>query len=187
MVYGLFIYNRMAESKLGSRVKNIINDLSSSDEKKVFTALKQVRKHGKREAITPLIDLLCSTKNEEVKNEIASILFDLKDQSVVEDLIIALEENKYQDEKATLVSIFWQSSLDSSEHITAIVKQAISENYLVGIEVLSVIDNYETTFQETEIEDLKFDLDEAIEAEETEKRDLLISIRIAIDALNLEF
>jgi hypothetical protein len=67
------------------------------------------------------------------------------------------------------------------------VKQAITGNYIVGIEVLSVIDNYDATFQETEIEDLKFDLDEAIQNEVTEKRDLLISIRSAIDALNLEF
>jgi hypothetical protein len=38
----------MTETKLGSRLKNIINDLLSTDEKIVFTALKQVRKHGKR-------------------------------------------------------------------------------------------------------------------------------------------
>lgn len=186
-MYELFIYNTMAVTKVDNRLKNIITDLYSSDDKKVFTALKQIRKHGKREAITPLVELLCSSTNEEVKNEIAAILFDLKDQTVVEDLIIALEDEKYKSEKATLVSIFWQSSLDSSEHISTIVRQAITENYIVGIEVLSVIDNYETTFQETEIEDLKFDLDEAIQAEETEKRDLLISIRLAIDALNLEF
>lgn len=177
----------MAETKLGSRLNNIITDLSSSDDKKVITALKQLRKHGKREAITPLLNLLCTTNNEEVKNEIAAILFDLKDQSVVEDLIYALEDEKYKDEQAILVAVFWQSSLDSSEHISTIVKQAISGNYMVGIEVLSVIDNYEATFQETEIEDLKFDLDEAIQAENSEKRDLLITIRAAIDALNLEF
>jgi hypothetical protein len=177
----------MAEKKLGNRLNNIIIDLSSKDEKKVFTALKQVRKHGKREAIIPLIDLLCSTTNEDVKNKIAAILFDLKDQSAVEDLVIALEDEQYNDEKAILVSVFWQSSLDSSDHITTIVQQAIKGDYIVGIEVLSVIDNYDTTFQETEIEDLKFDLDEAIQTDETEKRDLLISIRSAIDELNLEF
>ena len=177
----------MSESKLGSRLTNIINDFSSTDEKKVFTALKQVRKHGKREAITPLIELLHATTNEEIKNEIASILYDLKDQTAVEEIIVALEDEKYEDEKATLVSIFWQSALDSSEHITTIVRQAITGDYLVGIEVLSVIDNYETTFQETEIEDLKFDFDEAIQADDSEKRDLLISIRLAMDALNLEF
>ncbi|PCI94091.1 MAG: hypothetical protein COB15_14960 [Flavobacteriales bacterium] len=177
----------MSESKKNNRINNIIVALSSTEEKKIFTALKQLRKHGKKEAIIPLIDLLSSTQNEEIKDEIASLLFDLKDQSVVEELIKAIDNDKYNNEKATLISIFWQSSLDSSEHITTIVKQAIKGDYLVGIEVLSVIDNYDTTFQETEIEDLKFDLDEAIQTEETEKRDLLISIRSAMDALNLEF
>ena len=177
----------MADSKKNNRINNIIAALSSTEEKKIFTALKQLRKHGKKEAIIPLIDLLSSTQNEEIKDEIASLLFDLKDQSVVEELIKAIDNDKYNNEKATLISIFWQSSLDSSEHITTIVKQAIKGDYLVGIEVLRVIDNYDTTFQETEIEDLKFDLDEAIQTEETEKRDLLISIRSAMDALNLEF
>jgi hypothetical protein len=137
----------MTETKLGSRLKNIINDLLSTDEKIVLTALKQVRKHGKREAITPLIELLHSTTNEDIKNDIASILYDLKDQTVVEELIFALEDDKYKEEKATLVSIFWQSSLDSSEHITPIVKQAISGDYIVAVELLIVIDKYDATVQ----------------------------------------
>ena len=177
----------MAELKKNNRLNNIIKNLSSEEEKKVFTALKQLRSHGKKEAILPLIELLQSTDNEEVKREVTSLLFDLKDQNVVEELVNIIEDDKFIDEKAMLISIFWQSSLDSSEHISSIVKQAIIGDYLVGIEVLSVIDNYDATFQETEIEDLKFDLDEAIQAETTEKTNLLISIRSAIDSLNLEF
>ncbi|MGB0881383.1 MAG: hypothetical protein ACPGSO_00410 [Vicingaceae bacterium] len=177
----------MATEKKNSRLNNIINDLSSTEEKKILTALKQLRKHGKKEAIKPLINLLATTDKENIKEVVTTLLFDLKDQSVVEEIIDVIESNAYPSENATLVSIFWQSSLDSSEHITAIVKQAIKGDYMVGIEVLSVLDNYDATFQETEIEDLKFDLDEAIEEEETEKRNLLISIRMAVDGLNLEF
>jgi len=176
----------MVEKK-NTRLNNIITDLASSEEKKIFTALKQLRKHGKKEAIKPLIELLSSTNNDGIKDEITALLFDLKDQSVVEEIIAVIDSNSYSSENAILVSIFWQSSLDSSEHITSIVKQAITGDYIIGIEVLSVLDNYDTTFQETEIEDLKFDLDEAIEEDQSEKRDLLISIRMAIDALNLEF
>ena len=177
----------MAEPKKNNRLDNIINDLSSSEEKKVFTALKQLRKHGKKEAILPLTELLHSTKNEEIKNEVANLMFDLKDQAVVEELIKVIEDDKFLNERAILISIFWQSSLDSTEHISTIVKKAITNDYMVGIEVLSVIDSYDATFQETEIEDLKFDLDEAIELENSEKVNLLISIRSAIDSLNLEF
>lgn len=178
---------KMATQKKNTRLNNIINDLSSKEEKKVFTALKQLRKHGKKEAIQPLINLLATTDNENIKTDITSLLFDLKDQAVVEEIISIIDSNAYPNINATLISIFWQSSLDSSEHINSIVKQAISGDYLTGIEVLSVLDNYDTTFQETEIEDLKFDLDEAIELDDTEKRNLLISIRMAVDSLNLEF
>ena len=177
----------MDETKKNTRLTNIIKDLSSTDENKIFTALKQLRSHGKKEAVQPLIELLASNNNEEIKSEITNLLFDLKDQSVVEELIAVIDSNNYQSEMATLISIFWQSSLDSSENITSIVKQAIKGDYLVAIEVLSVIDNYDTTFQESEIEDLKFDLDEAIEEDDSEKRNLLITIRIALDELNLEF
>ena len=106
---------------------------------------------------------------------------------MVEDIILAIERDEFIAEKPILISIFWQSSLDSSQYISAFIKEAIKGDYFVGIEVLSVIDNYDITFQETEIEDLKFDLDEAIEMEETDKKNLLISIRSAIDMLNLEF
>ena len=58
----------MSESKKNNRINNIIVALSSTEEKKIFTALKQLRKHGKKEAIIPLIDLLSSTQNEEIKN-----------------------------------------------------------------------------------------------------------------------
>ncbi len=177
----------MATQKKNTRLNNIINDLSSSEEKKVLTALKQLRKHGKKEAIKPLIELLATTQQENIKETITALLFDLKDQAVVEEIISVIDSNTYPSINATLISIFWQSALDSSEHITSIVKQAISGDYLTGIEVLSVLDNYDATFQETEIEDLKFDLDEAIEEEETEKRNLLVSIRMALDGLNLEF
>ena len=177
----------MAETKHNKRITNIINDLSSEDEKKILVALKQVRKHGKKEAISPLADLLISTKNEDIKKEITAVLFDLKDQSVVENLIDVIEDEKYISERAILISVFWQSSLDSSQHIAAMIRAAIKGDYYVGIEVLSVLDNYDQTFQETEIEDLKFDLDEAIEMDTTERRNLLISIRAALDSLNLEF
>ena len=177
----------MVEPKKNNRLNNIIKDLSSDVDKKVLTAIKQIRKHGKKETISPLINLLSTTDNVEIKNEITSLLFDLKDQSVVEELIAAIETGDYIKEKALLISIFWQSSLDSSQYISTFIKEAIKGDYMICIEVLSVIDNYDATFQETEIEDLKFDLDEAIELEQTEKKDILISIRSAIDSLNLEF
>ena len=177
----------MTTPKKNSRLQNIIKDLASSDEKKVLTALKQLRKHGKKEAIEPLIKLLSTTNNATIQTEIEGLLFDLKDQNVVEEIVAVIKKNNYPTVATTLIAIFWQSSLYGSTHLSTFVQQAITGDYMVGVEVLSVIDNFEATFQETEVEDLKFDLDEAIEEDQTEKKELLISIRMAVDGLNLEF
>lgn len=173
--------------KKNNRFNNIIRDLTSKDETKVFTAIKQLRKHGKREAIKPLIETLSKTNNEEVKQEIINLMYDLKDQSVVDEIMLAIEDDLYENEKATLISIFWQSSLDGSDYLSTFVREAIKGDYMTCIEVLTVIENFDATFQETEVEDLKFDLDDAIEQEETEKINLLIGIRKVLDEVNLEF
>lgn len=174
-------------NKTNNRINNIINNLKSDNTKKVISAIKQLRKHGKSEAIYPLIEKLNTTNNDEIKREITSLLFDLKDQSVVDTIITAIKDKKFTTEKAILISIFWQSSLDGSQHITTFVKEAIEGDYITGIEVLSVIDNFDATFQETEIEDLKYDLEEAIETTKSEKSILLNSIKLAVNSLHLEF
>lgn len=174
-------------TKKNNRLNNIINDLSSSDEKKALIALKQLRKHGKPEAIKPLIDVLKNSNKESIKTEIISLLYDLKEQNVVDEIILAIEDDEFTDEKAILISIFWQSSLDGSAYLSTFIKEAIKGDYMTCIEVLTVVENFDATFQETEVEDLKFDLDEAIDQEETEKRNLLIGIRKVLDEVNLEF
>ena len=55
------------------------------------------------------------------------------------------------------------------------------------IEVLTVIESYDSSFNEEEIEDLKFDLDEAIEEADIEKQKLLITIKSVLEGLNIEY
>ena len=175
------------KEKKDKRFNNIIKNLSSKKEEEVLTAIKQLRKHGKPEAIPHLIHLHQTTKNEEVVNHITAFLFDLKDQTAAQPIINAIEQESNNQQKAFLISIFWQSALDASEHLSFLVKQAIIGDYMVAVEALTVIDNFESTFQEDEIMDIEYDLDEAIENESDEKKELLISFKSAIKSLNVEF
>ena len=177
----------MLEPKKNNQLSNIIADLTSKENKKILFALEQLRKHGKKEAFLPLIDTLITTTNDEIKQEIINLLYDLRDQTIVETIISAINNKKYTSIKPILISIFWQSSLDVSQYISTFIKQAIKGDYLVGIEVLSVIENFNSTFAEDEINDLKFDLEEAIEIEKTEKVNLLISIKAILGSLNIEY
>ena len=178
---------KMAKEK-NSRLKNILTDLSSEDNIKVLTAIKQLRKHGKPDAIRPLVDLLHKSSNEEITGAIVSLFFDLQEQSVVEELILTIEDPTYNDIKPILLSIFWQSKLDGSGYLSTFIKEAISGDYLIGIEVMTIIDNFDSTFEEDEITNLKYDIDDAIMNEENlEKSNLLTTIKSSLENLNIEY
>ena len=174
-------------TKADNRFKNIIKDLNSVIEKDILTAIKQLRKHGKAEAIPHLINLYKKTENKEIKDHLTSFLYDLKDQSAVEEIIKAIEIESDSNNKVFLLSILWQSALDSSEHLNFLVNQAINGNYLICIEVLTIIDNFDGTFQEDEITDAEFDLNDAIEIADESKKEILITIKSALKSLNVEF
>ena len=178
----------MKEEKVkNNRLNNILKDLNGSDEKKITTAIKQLRKHGNAKAIEPLIDKYMSSDNDIVKENITSLLFDLKDESAVPELINVMSKAKFEKIKPFIISILWQAAIDSSNHISTLVKEAIMGDYMTCIEVLTVIESYDSSFNEEEIEDLKFDLDEAIEEADIEKQKLLITIKSVLVGLNIEY
>lgn len=177
----------MSTAKPDKRFDNIINSLSTDNTKDVLIAIKQLRKHGKPEAIPHLVELYKKTKDEEIKSSLQNFFFDLKDQLATEAIMQAIENEESLAIKTFLISILWQSSLDASEHISSLINQAINGDYMTCVEVLTVIDSFETTFQEEEIQNLDFDLDDAIDTEYSEKRGILITIKNALPSLNIEF
>lgn len=170
-----------------NRLDNIIKDLNSTDETKITTAIKQLRKHGNAKAIEPLFDKYISSANEIIKEDITSLLFDLKDESVVAEIIRLMSKAKFETIKPFIISILWQAAIDSSNFISDLVKEAIKGDYMTCIEVLTVIESYDSSFNEEEIEDLKFDLDEAIDEADVEKQKLLITIKSVLEELNIEY
>lgn len=178
----------MAVKRNDNKFNNIVKDLQTKDVNKVLTAIKQLRKSGKPEAIPPLLEVYLSQPEEEIKQAITELLFDLKADNTTVAIINAIENGKYSSIQPFLISVLWQSSLDASPHIAFLVQQAIDGSYLSCLEVLTVIENFDATFNEDEINDLVYDLEEAIEYEEDEeKQKLLISLRMVLQQLNIEF
>lgn len=134
-----------------------------------------------------MVSLLSTTNDEQVKSQILELLIDLKDQTVAEDLILTIEDDRFTALKPLLISIFWQSNLNGSEYINTFIREAIKGDYMTGVEVMTVIDSFEDTFQESELEELKFDLEDAINDSDEEKAKLLMGLRASLDNLPLEF
>lgn len=175
--------------KNNNRFNNIIKDLKSDDTEKVLTAIKQLRLHGQKEAIAEVLAVLIETTNEEVKKSITNLLFDLKSEDSVLPIIKAINDKKYVSIKPFLISIFWQSSLDASEHLGSLVRIASKGDYNSCLEVLTVIETFDTSFDEDQIMDAVYDIEEKLDDYEIDEeyRKLLYLLKETVSSLKVEY
>ncbi|MEQ8909041.1 MAG: hypothetical protein RIC95_07600 [Vicingaceae bacterium] len=168
-------------------VKSILKDLEASDEKIVLDAIKRNRKEGNQKTFKALLNTLKNTDEPTVEAAIIEFLFDLKEQNAADVLAETLESNSLEYYNSFLIAAFWQSSIDGSAHLSLFVKKAIKGDYMSCLEALTVIENFDSSFSETELQDCVFELEEAIEEEkEADKKALLISMKEVVEKLPLE-
>jgi hypothetical protein len=131
----------MTEQSNDKWLKQVKTNLTSANQAQVLTIIEELRNSGKTEVLPILIDLLHTSVNNDVKANIIHLLNDLKVQSAASYLVNAAIDPQYQTEQQILVSACWQSGLDFSAFTTELVHIAISGNFVVSIEVLTVIEN----------------------------------------------
>jgi hypothetical protein len=175
----------MAEDS--AAVKSILKDLNASDSTIVLDAIKRNRKEGNQKTFKALLETLGKTDEPTVESAIIEFLFDLKDTSATAELIRVLEDNSLEFYNSFLIAAFWQSKLDGSDHLSLFVKHAIKGDYMVCLEALTVIENFDSAFSESEIQSCSLDLAEAIEEEQnSDQLALLKSLKEIIEELPIE-
>lgn len=168
-------------------IKSILNDLQASNEQTVLDAIKRNRKEGNNKTFAALLETLKNTDEPTVEAAIIEFLYDLKDQDSVDILINALKDHQMAFYDSFLIAAFWQSAIDGSDYLPLFVKKAINGDYMVCLEALTVVENFDSRFNNETIIELEADLDEAIEAEKVkDKMNLLISLRKVVSALPRE-
>ncbi len=177
------------EKENNNRYNNIIKDLKSTDKEKTLVAIKQLRSHGQKEAVTEVLDVFISTEDSDVKNSITNLLFDLKDEKSIPILLKAINDKKYQSIKAFLISIFWQSSLDASEHLSTFIRIAVKGDYIICLEVFTVIESFDSSFDEDQIQDAIYDIEEKLDDYELDEefRKLLYLLKDVVSNLSVDY
>lgn len=168
-------------------IESILKDFQASDSSLIKDAIKRNRKDGNAHSFAAMLDLLAKTDEPDIEEAIISFLFDLKDNQSVPALIEALEKEELEYYRSFLVATFWQSAIDGSDHLDLFVKLAIQGDYMVCLEALTVVENFDAAYSENELQDFENDISEAIEKEENkDKKDLLVSLSDVIRNLPIE-
>lgn len=173
--------------KNNNRFNNIIKDLKSNDKEKILVAIKQLRSHGQKEAIPEVLELFIQTNDQEIKSQLTNLLFDLKSETAILPLFNAINSLKYKSIQPFLISIFWQSSLDASEHLNKLVRLAINGDFNVCLEVLTVIENFDSSFDEDNIMEAIYDIEEELTEADENKYKLLVSMKERISSLQIDY
>jgi hypothetical protein len=143
---------------------SLIAELFSTDPAKVGAALEKIPEKGDSSVIVPLLKTYRAWEHEEeIRKQIAKILFELKTEAAIPELIAALDDPDFEEHRAFLISVFWNAGIFPVAHIDVLVRHAIKGDYMVALEVLTVVENIDTKMDPEMLQNAMFDIDEYIE------------------------
>ncbi len=131
---------KMTQEKLN---KNIQAELFSTNQTTVIGAIHKIREQGNKLYIPVLLDLLLLNKEKEVEKEIIKLLGNIKDKTAVPVFIEALETEKYNSIRKTILTACWQNGLHYHDYLPILVSIVISDDWETAFEAFTVVDNME--------------------------------------------
>ena len=159
--------------KLSKNDQKLIEELYSTDDEVVLMSLDKIMDKGIKSLMPALIHVLSTSNNESIKDE---IFCQLKDTASIEMMILFLQLEKYNAIHEKLRSALWQTAYDGSKFLSLFVQLAIQGDYLVCIDILSIIENMKEPFEDELIQDLIEQIEHAIPETEAKKSQLLFEL-----------
>ena len=121
----------------------IIKNLKSNKTSVVQESLQYISKEGNKEILDKVIDLLHSTSDTIIRDDIIKILENLKNQDCVPSLIQAIENPDFKDILSILVSACWKNGLDFNRYIEVFADVFIQADFQLAFDAFTVIDSFE--------------------------------------------
>lgn len=177
----------MADVKISKKLQTILDDLNSSDEKKVLKAIKSLESNGNANVIKPLADLLLKSDSEKVKSAIIELLSSLKDSTIVVEMVEVISDENYLSVRQDLLATIWNMKVDFSDYIDEFVEIATKGDFMEALDCLTIIENLEGPFMEENILECQLHLKNYLEepgAKEEKKAEILSEIAIKIREFN---
>lgn len=145
----------MTQNTQPSKVELFQKTIEASPEDYLIGLLAELREGGEDYMVEPIIGLLFSNRSERIKNEVVSLLVDLKNPSAVPIIVQKLEENKNSKDIHRLISVCWQSRLNFSSHTNLLMDFVVNGDYQSCLEAFTAIENMMDSLSEETINQLK--------------------------------
>jgi hypothetical protein len=154
--------------------EGVIQDLKSNDEKLALKAIAKLKKGADSSYVPDILTALRDTTEFGIENAISQMLFDLKDQEAVEELVTQLNNPEFFDIRVIMLSACWQTGLDLSHRLPDFVTVASTGSYMECLEVLTVIENWEDVKNQEMLENETLRLKAFLSESDTPENDEMI-------------
>ena len=142
----------MAEAKKeNKKLKALLADLESGDEKKQLKAIKGLKVNGDVEAVEYLVFHLANSPSDAFKNAIIEILSSLKLSDATAEIARCLQKEEYAPIHGILLNTMWNSGLDYKKYLNIIVNVALDGEMMEAIECITILENTAGPFEEEDI------------------------------------
>lgn len=128
--------------------------------------------------ISSLISLLTDPANKEIKEE---ALLTLKKQKGGDSLLVAIASPKANEVRHILVAACWESEINFSKYLPFFILLALDQNYLTALEAITVIENMEGPFTNSDVEAAIKKVKEAKKAISSERLVLLNDLVVTLE------
>ncbi|MCB0755015.1 MAG: hypothetical protein H6603_08495 [Flavobacteriales bacterium] len=152
----------------------VIKDLKSNDENLALKAIDKLKKGGDASFIADVLTALRDTTEIGIENAISQMLFDLKDQDAVEELVNQLNNPEFFDIRVIMLSACWQTGLDLSHRLPDLITVASTGSYMECLEVLTIIENWEDIKDQEMLENETLRLKAYLSESDTPENDEMI-------------
>lgn len=143
--------------------------LFSSKRDVVLNALEEARERGTLEWVRPLLEAFRDRPEEDIRQEIASMLGALKISDAAAVLSDALDDPEFKDQQADIIGFLWSCGFQTEDDLRAVVECAVEGDFRCAMEALTWVEELERVLDEQALLDALLSVRGALE--ETPKDD----------------
>jgi uncharacterized Zn finger protein len=177
----------MSKNKL-IKQNELLKALKSSNENNFGKTLAELDAVLTLEALPALASVFHATISERNKEELLAFFNNLSASDAQETIIQILVDPENLPIRQELLSTIWNSRLDYSTYLAEFVEMSVEGDYLEALECLTIIENLEGPFEESDILEAQLHLKEYLESgnKNDQKATLISEIALLIKNFNEE-
>ena len=175
------------KQKFNSKLTQLVQELKSDSESNFRKAISELASIGDLSVIPDLFLLLKEKSNSFRQKMISNLLSEIQISDAAQIFIDSLRNEENPDVQKLILPVIWESKLDFSEFLPDIVEIAVSSDYLIALDCLTIIENMPGPFSESQLLEAQLHLKEFVEKKDdsdNRKNQILSEIALFIKDQN---